>query len=359
MTGFPLGKAAAAMLLVMIISGIAILAAPVTKTVDHYDLVMATFAPEHAAAYRPAIAKFERDYNCRVQLQVVDQKALQDRLQSSLQVGADVPDMVELLYGTLGLFTSGPLADVKLTDLTPRIAQDNLMDRVVANRFPRWSSRGRIYALPHDVHPVMLAYRRDLCEQLGIDPTQLTTWEKFAEVGRQLQGRHLPGDAVAQRYMLDLAYDGGDTLKLLLIQHGGGLFDEYGNVSFDSSVAADTVSWCVRQTRGDHPIGYGCGSGQGFSKALLDGLCLFYFCPDWRTKQLITDVPSLAGKLALMPLPAWEEGGIRTSTWGGQLVWRSRNSAAGQTWLGSWRCISTTTRRKSARDSPRPIFCRR
>jgi hypothetical protein len=28
-------------------------------------------------------------------------------------------------------------------------------------------------------------------------------------------------------------------------------------------------------------------------------------------------VPNLAGKLALMPLPAWHEGGVRTSTWGG------------------------------------------
>jgi arabinosaccharide transport system substrate-binding protein len=127
----------------------------------------------------------------------------------------------------------------------------------------------------------------------------------------------MPGDAVARRYMIDLAYDGSDTLKLLLLQHGGGMFDLNGEVSFDSPEAVDTVAWYVKQTRGQNPVGYGCGNGQSFSKAMLDGLCLFYICPDWRTKQLINDVPSLAGKLALMPLPAWNEGGIRTSTWGG------------------------------------------
>ena len=39
--------------------------------------------------------------------------------------------------------------------------------------------------------------------------------------------------------------------------------------------------------------------------AMSDGLVLFYFTPDWRTRQVEMDVPSLSGKLALMPLPAW------------------------------------------------------
>jgi arabinosaccharide transport system substrate-binding protein len=45
-------------------------------------------------------------------------------------------------------------------------------------------------------------------------------------------------------------------------------------------------------------------------------LVLFYFCPDWRTMQFQMDMPSLKGKMGLMPLPAWEPGGRRTSTWG-------------------------------------------
>ena len=50
---------------------------------------------------------------------------------------------------------------------------------------------------------------------------------------------------------------------------------------------------------------------------MIDGVCLFYMCPDWRTRQIQNDVSSVAGKLGLMPLPAWEPGGLRTSTWGG------------------------------------------
>jgi arabinosaccharide transport system substrate-binding protein len=69
--------------------------------------------------------------------------------------------------------------------------------------------------------------------------------------------------------------------------------------------------------RRDTRIGFACGWGQNFAKSVIDGLALFYICPDWRTKQFQMDVPAVAGKLKLMPLPAWKEGGLRTSTWGG------------------------------------------
>ena len=317
MKEFPLGNAALAMLVVMVLSTLATLIGPSAMKAGKPDLVMAIFSPEHVAAYAPVVERFEKENGCRVQLQLVDQKALQDRLQSSLQVGADVPDMVELLGGTLGIFTQGRLDDVKLLDLTDPIDGDRLKERVVESRFARWTSRGRIFALPHDVHPVMLAYRRDLCERLGIDVTQLTTWEKFVEVGRALKDRHSPEDAVARHYMIDLPYDGSEALKLLLLQRGGLLFDREGRVTFDSDTAVDLLCWYARQTRGENLVGYSAGGGQAFSKSLIDGLCLFYVCPDWRTRQFESDTPSLAGKIALMPLPAWEDGGRRTSTWGG------------------------------------------
>jgi arabinosaccharide transport system substrate-binding protein len=76
------------------------------------------------------------------------------------------------------------------------------------------------------------------------------------------------------------------------------------------------MCWYVKQIQGDGRIAFPCGWGQNLSKAMIDGLVLFYFCPDWRTMQFEFDVPSLKGKMALMPLPAWEPGGRRTSTWG-------------------------------------------
>src|SRR5687768_11606119 len=117
--------------------------------------------------------------------------------------------------------------------------------------------------------------------------------------------------------MIDLPPDGSDSLRLLLLQRGVQLFDPQGQVAFDEDRTVDTICWYVRQTKGPEKISVSCGWGQTLARAMIDGRCLFYVCPDWRTMQIQADISSLRGKLAVMPLPAWEPGGIRTSTWGG------------------------------------------
>src|SRR5439155_311924 len=277
----------------------------------------ATFEKNHAEAYHQALPEFERRYGCKIQIQVVDPRALQNRLQSALLVGADVPDVCELLDGTMGMFTKGPIEYVGFVDLRKRVHDTGLYDRLVTSRFSKWSSRGHIFALPHDVHPVMLLYRRDLIEQLGIDVNQLTTWDEFARVGRKVVADSTGADGVVAHYMIDLASDGGDYNRILLLQRGGRMFDESGRCCFDNDITVDTIIWYVKQVQGKGRIAFPAGWGQTLSRAMIDGVCLFYICPDWRTMQIQADIPSLSGKLALMPLPAWEPGGRRTTCWGG------------------------------------------
>jgi arabinosaccharide transport system substrate-binding protein len=317
---FPFGPAPLAILIIALATGICLaLWMPVSRHNGYQepDLVLATFVPEQADVYRAAVERFDEENHCNVQIQLTDQNALQSRLQAALQVGADVPDMVELMYGTIGFFTRGPIQDVGFVDLTEKIKSSGLGDQLVTNRLAKWSSRGHVFALPHDVHPVMLVYRRDLCEQLGIDVNKLTTWDEFARVGRQVVKETTQADGVPKHYMLDLQTDGNDTLILLLLQHGVTVFDAQGRVSFDNEAALDVICWYVQQIEGPGQIAFPCGEGQNFAMAMIDGLCLFYFCPDWRSNRIELEIPSLSGKLALMPLPVWEPGGLPTSTWGG------------------------------------------
>ena len=319
---FPYGRAPLGILLLTLFAGAGLVAmnrgnggaasAPQSKP----DLVLATFTKEHAAAYREALPAFEAKHGCTVQIQVVDPRALQSRLQSAMQVGADVPDMVELQDGFMSYFIRGPLEDVKMVDLTDRLKSSGMYDKIVASRFSKWSRGGRIFALPHDVHPTMLAYRKDLVADLSIDVSKLTTWDEFCRVGREIVKIDRNRDGKPDHYMLDLPSDGEHILPMLALQHGAWLFDDAGNVTFDSEPYVDAVCWYVRQIQGPTRIAFPAGWGQNLAKAMIDGLVLFYPCPDWRTMQFEFDVPSLKGKLALMPLPAWEPGGRRTSTWG-------------------------------------------
>jgi arabinosaccharide transport system substrate-binding protein len=241
--------------------------------------------------------------------------------------GTEVPDLVEMLEGSLGFFTRGPREDIGLLDLTDRIRAENLEQRMVASRFSLWTARGRIYALPHDVHPVMLAYRRDLVEALGIDVSELDTWEKFVTVGRRIT-RDRDGDGVIDQYMLDLPYAGDWAVVFLLAQRGGQIFDEHGEVAFNSELTVDTILWYLRQTYGPHKIAYDCSWGQPRMKIIADGVALFFWAADWLSYMYQEELPRLKGKLALMPLPAWHKGGRRTTVWGGtglSIARRTRN----------------------------------
>jgi arabinosaccharide transport system substrate-binding protein len=313
---FPYGKAPFWLLFIAVVSSIARWS--VSGGVDgRPDIVVVANSPSHFEAYKSAVPRFERRHGVRVQVQFAHWSALQSRLESAMLAGADVPDLVELLVGSLGFFTRGPRADVGLLDLTNRVRAEGLDRRLVASRLSSWSTTdGHVYALPNDVHPVMLAYRRDLVEALGVDVSKLDTWDAFVEAGRRVT-RDVDGDGVVDHYMLDLPFDGSWGLTSLLLQRGGQLFDETGNIAFNSDITAEVFAWYLRQTQGPQKIAYDAGWGQAQGKAMVDGLVLFYLAPDWRSRFFADEVPSLAGKMGLLPLPAWQPGGRRTSVWGG------------------------------------------
>ncbi len=313
---FPYGKAPFAILLMAIVTGALVLVTHAKFSRSRADLVLATHARAHADVYRERLADFEKAHGVRVEIQEVEYNALRPRLQAAMLAGTEVPDLVELPED-LSFFARGPVGDIGFVDLTDWVNQKHLMDRMVANRFSGWTTRGHIFALPHDVHPIMLAYRADIIEgQMGIDVSKIETWDDFVTVAKRVTG----GAGSAHHYALELTADGQYFLAMLLAQRGGGLFDTEGKVIFDSTLAVDTVIWYVHQIGGSNPIafdpGTGAGSGQEMWRSILDGLVLFYFAPDWRTRQIALYAPGVAGKMKLMPLPAWEKGGRHTTSWG-------------------------------------------
>jgi len=313
---FPYGKAPFWLTAIGVTSLLAILVTQYLRAERAPDLVLALSASNHMVAYGEVRDRIEQKHGVKVALQLVSTRALTTRLQNSLLAGTEVPDLVEVPADALRFLACGPLDDVGLVDLTERLTQEGFRERLVESRLSLWSSRGHVFALPHDVHPVMLFYRTDLMEQLGIDVSKLETWDDFARVGREIT-KDNDGDGVIDRYMIDLPLGGGHGLNILMLQRGVGLFDEQGNVSFNQDVTIDTMLWYLKQTYGPSKIAFECGWGQSLAKCMYDGLALFYIMPDWRTMLAETEAPAIAGKVKLMALPAWERGGRRTSVWGG------------------------------------------
>ena len=313
---FPYGKAPFWLTLTALVSTISVFATQRSSGETKPELVLATFAANHVDAYRDMLPAFEKKHGVKVSLQLVHQRALQTRLQNAMLAGTAVPDLVELGFGDIGYFTRGPIADVGFVDLTERLTREGYRARLVESRLSLWSSRKHVFALPHDVHPVMLAYRADILAELGIDPTAIETWDDFVAL-RPKVVKDLDGDGIVDRYLIDLPIGEAWGLETLLLQRGVGMFDADGNVTMDQPDTADTIAWYIHQVEGKERIATPCGWGQPLMKAMRDGLALFYLAPDWRTGTMQLEAPNLRGLFRIMPLPAWTKGGRRTSVWGG------------------------------------------
>lgn len=308
----PFGKAPALLVLVTALTGLYLFFHPVETS--RATLRLWTFASNHAVPYQKAIPSFETAHpGTQLEVQLVHGDAVNSRLRAAFWADLDVPDLVEVEISRAGSFFRGPAEDVGFIDLMPILKRTGYYDRIVQTRFAPYQNRGRIYGLPHDVHPVVLAYRRDLFEELGIDVRQIRTWDDFVRIGREVS---VPGE----RYMIELSDNNAGHFEMFLFQRDGGYFDAEGALIMDNEVALETLLFFIPLVAGSERIGSDLGSSRLFTQAVESGYFLSFICPDWRSKGTETDIPRMGGKMALMPLPAVRAGGRRTSTWGGTML---------------------------------------
>ncbi len=293
------------------------------------------FARQHQAIYLEPIARWNREHAAqRVEMTIVNMPVMEQRMMSGFLSRTPVADVMEVERSIAGRAFTGPLEDVGFLDLTDRLKREGLLDAINAPSFSPWTSRGRVFGLPHDVHPVMLLYRADVVEAAGIDMAKIETWEDYFRLLRPLM-IDVNGDGRVDRYLLNASPASQNATELLLLQAGGTVFDEHDRLTINSRrnawFLARLATWHAGPNK---PCRYSdlvnSASGQ---QLFLDGMVVGVLTPDWLAGLIKQQVPGLAGKVKLMPLPAWEHGGRRTSVWGGTMLGLPKTSPASEaTW---------------------------
>ncbi|MDX2115895.1 MAG: extracellular solute-binding protein [Planctomycetota bacterium] len=287
-----------------------------------------TFTRMHAAIYEPAIERWNAERpGQKLEMTVFSIPALERRTMSSFLARTAMAELLEVDRTIAQRTFGGPLEDIGFVDLTDRLAAEGLLDAINPPSFSAWTSRGRIFGIPHDVHPVMLAYRADLVEAAGIDLSHVETWDDFFAAMRPLM-TDADGDGEPDRYLLNFWETHVESIETLLLQAGGGFFDAQGRpiIASDANARAlaKLASWIGGPTRvaGDAPDFTASGNA-----LKLNGYVASCLMPDWMCDIFQKEIPQLSGKLKLMPLPAFERGGRRTSVWGGSMLGISRTAA--------------------------------
>ncbi len=285
------------------------------------------FDPGHVDVYRLLVPGWNRLHPGHpLALNVLSGSALQTRMMSGFLAGTPMADLLEIERTQTGPVFAGPIDGIGFVDLTDRLRREGLLDQINAASFSPWTTRGHIFGLPHDVHPVMLAYRSDLVEAAGIDVSRIETWDDYFRAMRPLM-RDLDGDGRVDCYPLNGTYANPSTAEVILLQAGGTFFTEDGQANLDTEINAEILArlatWFEGPARVIGDANLGTVSGQ---QMVHSGFVIGIIAPDFFAGSMTTMLTDMAGQFKLMPLPAWRPGGRRTSVQGGTMMGIARST---------------------------------
>ncbi|MFY9512216.1 MAG: extracellular solute-binding protein [Rubrivivax sp.] len=159
-----------------------------------------------------------------VSLQYADHHAA---MSSALATGAGLPDVMALDFRFIGKFAeAGGLDDLLKPPYDAGPQRQKFVRYTVAQAT---NSRGEFVAMPTDIGPGTLLYRKDLLDKAGVSEAELTRdWSGYIEAGRKIKAK-------TGAYLLADAADIRDIVLRTGLADGEGLyFDRSGKVLVDS-----------------------------------------------------------------------------------------------------------------------------
>ncbi len=248
---------------------------------------------------------------------------MQTRLMLSLAAGVGAPDVSQFEL------TDAPryIATGRLTDLTSVAAKYKTM--FPASLWDNCTWHGRVYAIPWDMGPCGVFYKRDLFQRYGIDPAKIETWDDYIAAGKTIFQR-----SGGRTKMLPL---GSNSLRpmfeMLIQQNGGQVFDDQGRIAIDSPQAREALS-VLQKMRAAGICSDTALWSQEFLAGLNDESIATYPIAVWFAGTIKDTVKDFAGKKAdwgVFRLPALTPGGLHVANLGGSVLVipaQCRNKAA-------------------------------
>ncbi len=225
-----------------------------------------------------------------------------------------------------------------------------------ANDFPDdlWSVgefRGERYAIPLDVHPIVMFYNKDLFEQAGIEEPGTEPWtnEEFEDALAKLEAIDVIPVSIGTNFQAETMFQG------LIRQYGGSLTDEAGTTATYNSEAAVKALEKIKELRDKYTPDIS-GTGDPEVNVFKQGNVGMVFHGPWWISDL-----SQVDFVGFAPMPTI---GDQPATWGGshQLALTTEDpatQAAAAMWIkwlsdnsAEWAKAGQVPARESVRNDP-------
>lgn len=251
-----------------------------------------------------AAGTYNEQNDGEISIEVMGGDSWEQRFQTAVTSGSGAPD-----FSAVQNYDVTAFADIDgLTDLTERINGADIEDDIVDGKWTTVTLDDSYYAIPWDIGPTGVFYKRDRYEQAGINPDDITTWDAFIEAGKQL-----PDDVA----MINLPTSDMSSLwRMLFRQLGGQPFTEDGAIKMHSQNSVRVAQLIKDMQDAGITTRIETWSG-GWFTSFAEGTLASVATAAWMDGTLRAELPDTAGNWGVYRLPAFEEGGTRASNRGG------------------------------------------
>jgi len=280
--------------------------APATPT----EITMWSFIQQHLDYFVSMSATWNElhpDKPVKIVPVFYDWASLHDKLYAAQLAGEGVPDIADVEMGKWPMFMNG---DIQFLDLNPYIkpyAKD-----LVTPILDMVSKDGKLYAAPSHVGATVMYYNTELLGKAGIDYKTIVTWDDFEKALKTYKEK-------TGKYMTYCETYGAYQFTILMSEQGASLIDEKGMPTLNGPEALKATElirkWVDADIIGFIPTG-NADTPEG-KAAVANGDVAAVGYPLWYMGRFTDEMPDLAGKIAIAPLPVFAANSYKSVGLGG------------------------------------------
>ncbi len=248
------------------------------------------------------------DRQIKLNVTVMPYDDMHNKLLIAVQTGTGAPDISDIELGRFPDFLAGD--DVPLESLDDVVAP--YKDSLVQARLDIYSKDGHVYGAPTHVGGSVAFYNTEILEAAGVDYTTIKTWEDFKQAGIQVYEK-------TGKYMGTADTSATWELSMLLAQQGSDFTDADGKPQVNTPEMIKAVTM-LKDLQDNNVIATIPGGQPDTEEAKGEYNQGNYACalmPLWFMSRYTNEITDLNGKIAIAPLPVFEEGQPRSVGLGG------------------------------------------
>jgi multiple sugar transport system substrate-binding protein len=219
------------------------------------------------------------------------------QLRTVLSAGTGAPDAVQMEFKNIPAFV---LTD-SLVDLTQYGAAD-VENRFLPSAWRQVKMGDGIYGIPQDTGPMIMLYRPDILDGLGIPVP--TTWDEYVEAARKIHASN------PDRFIGNIGPDDAGGVSSLLWQAGARPFALEGESSLridfsDEGTATFAKTWNPLVSEGlVEPVP---GFTDEWYRGMAEGRYATWVAGAWAPTFLQSVIPQAEGQWRVAPMPNYGE----------------------------------------------------